>query len=93
MNFKPLDQWDNLDILEYMEEHQAQVWKANGVDPEESPYARMAAAKNKMLRDYYQKERDKKAAAAWAEREAELEEEALTNYVISFKSDKKGGSR
>ena len=33
MNFKPLDQWDNLDILEYMEENQKQLWKANGVDP------------------------------------------------------------
>ena len=55
MNFKPLDQWDNLDILEYMEEHQKQLWKANGVDPENSPYARMAAAKNKILREYYQK--------------------------------------
>lgn len=93
MNFKPLDQWDNLDLLEYMEEHQAQIWKANGVDPETSPYARMAAAKNNMLREIYQKERDEKAAAAWAEREAELEEEALTNYVISFKSNVKGGSK
>ena len=93
MNFKPLDQWDNLDILEYMEENQKQLWKANGVDPENSPYARMAAAKNKILREYYQKEREKKAAEAWAEREAELEEEALTNYVISFKSNVKGGSQ
>ena len=93
MNFKPLDQWDNLDLLEYMEEHQAQIWKANGVDPETSPYARMEAAKNNILREIYQKERDKKAAATWAEREAELEEEALTNYVISFKSNVKGGSK
>ena len=93
MNFKPLEEWDNLDFLEYMEEHQRQIWKANGVDPDNSPYARMSAAKNKILRDYYQKERDQKAAKAQAEREAELEEEALTNYVISFKSNVKGGSK
>jgi hypothetical protein len=53
----------------------------------------MAAAKNKILREHYQKERDKKAAATWAEREAELEEEALTNYVLTFKSNVKGGSK
>ena len=76
-----------------MEENQKQLWKANGVDPENSPYARMVAAKNKILREYYQKEREKKAAESWAEREAELEEEALTNYVISFKSNVKGGSK
>lgn len=93
MNFKPLDEWDNLDILEYMEEHQRQIWKANGVDPENSPYAKLNAAKNKILRDYYQKEREKKEAAAWAAREAELEEDAITSYEISFKSDVKGGSK
>ena len=93
MNFKPLEQWDNLDLLEYMEEHQKQIWKANGVDPDNSPYAKMNAAKNKILREQYQKERDKKAAEAQAKREAELEEEALTNYVISFKSNVKGGSQ
>ena len=93
MNFKPLEDWDNLDILEYMEHHQKQIWKANGIDPDNSPYARMAAAKNKILREHYQKERDKKAAATWAEREAELEEEALTNYVLTFKSNVKGGSQ
>ena len=93
MNFKPLEEWDNLDIFEYMEEHQRQVWKANGVDPENSPYARLNAARNKILREYYQKEREQKEAAAWAKREAELEEEALTNYVISFKSNVKGGSK
>ena len=93
MNLKPLDQWDELDMLEYMEEHQRQIWKANGVDPESSPYAKMNVAKNSMLREYYLKEREKKAAKAWADREAELEEEALTNYVISFKSNVKGGSK
>lgn len=93
MNLKPLDQWDNLDILEYMEQHQKQIWKANGVDPENSPYARMNAAKNKILREHYQKERDQKAAAAQAKREAELEEEAADNYTISFNYKVKGGSK
>lgn len=93
MNFKPLDQWDDLDLLEYMEDHQRQIWKANGVDPETAPFARLQNAKYKILREYYQKERDKKSAAAWAAREAELEEDALTSYEITFKSNVRGGSK
>ena len=93
MNFKPLEEWDNLDMLDYMEEHQRQIWKANGVDPNNSPYAKMAAAKNKILREYYQKERDQKAAKAQAEPEAQQEKEALTYYRISFNTNVKGGSK
>jgi len=89
MNLKPLEEWDELDILNYMDEHQRQIWKANGVDPETSPHAKLQAAKNQILREHYQKERDKKEAAAWAE----LEEEAASGYVISFQSNVKGGSK
>ena len=89
MNFKPLEEWDDLDLLNYMEDHQKQIWKANGVYPETAHFAKLEADRYKILRDHYQKERDKKAAAALAE----LEEEAASGYVISFKSNVKGGSK
>lgn len=60
---------------------------------DDSPYARLQEAKDRMLLDYYDKLDKEAAARQRAKEDADLEEEAAENYTISFSYNLKGGSK
>ena len=94
MNFKPLDQWDELDFFQYSKKHRADLRKSLGEDhPPDPAILKLEEAKDRIRERYYQKLRDERAAKAQAKREAELEEDAAENYTISFKYNVKGVSK
>lgn len=79
-------------IYEMQMQHRDQIQKANGMDPD-SPYKRLQAARDQILLDYYDRQDRAAAAKKRAQEDAELEEEAASNYTISFVYNERGGSR
>lgn len=94
INTKPLDQWDELDVFQYMKSHIQELRKSLGEDNQPDPaYLKMEEARDQIQESYYQKLRDDRATKAQAKREAELEANAADNYTISFKYNVKGVSK
>lgn len=94
MNTKPLDEWDELDIFQYMKHHIQELRKSAGEDHQPDPAVlKLEAARDQIQEEYYQKLRNDRIAKAQAKREAEIEKEAADNYTISFKYNVKGVSK
>ena len=79
-------------IYEMMIDRRKSFQKANGMT-DDSPYARLQEAKDRILLDYYDKLDKEAAARQRAKEDADLEEEAAENYTISFSYNLKGGSK
>lgn len=91
MNTKPIEQWDELDVMECMREHIRQLRKSLGEDNQPDPaYLKLEDAHYRIRENYYKKLREERATKAMAQREAELEAEAADNYTISFNYNVKG---
>lgn len=94
INTKPLDQWDELDVFQYMKHHIQELRKSLGDDNQPDPAVlNLEAASDQIQEEYYQKLRNDRIAKAQAKREAEIEKESADNYTISFKYNVKGVSK